>query len=74
MRRRNPFHVGGSRVTHRVGGGAVYDEMDDHLFSHHDILLPSYAICVEWLDFDPGTVPLVGAGWAGREHVGAWEY
>ena len=31
----------------------VYEEYDDHLFVHHDIMLASYPLCLEWLDFDP---------------------
>ena len=31
----------------------VYEEFDDHLFVHHDIMLASYPLCLEWLDFDP---------------------
>lgn len=31
----------------------VYDEPGNCLFVHHDIILPSFPLAVEWLDFDP---------------------
>eukprot|EP00054_Salpingoeca_dolichothecata_P015492 m.89422 g.89422 ORF g.89422 m.89422 type:complete len:531 (+) comp21518_c1_seq1:1-1593(+) len=33
----------------------AYNEEDDNLFHHHDIMLESYPLCIEWLDFDPGS-------------------
>lgn len=30
----------------------VYEEDEKNLFLHHDILLQTYGLCVEWLDFD----------------------
>ena len=31
----------------------VYDEADHHLYVHHDLMLASYPLCLEWMDFDP---------------------
>lgn len=33
----------------------VYDDSEDNLYVHHDILLPSFPLCLEWLDFPPGS-------------------
>jgi hypothetical protein len=32
----------------------VYNEKDGDFFQHHDILLTSFPLCMEWLDYDPG--------------------
>jgi periodic tryptophan protein 1 len=34
----------------------VYDESQDNLYAHHDLMLPNFPLCLEWLDF-----PLVGS-------------
>ncbi|KAL5504218.1 PWP1 [Sanghuangporus vaninii] len=31
----------------------VYDESQENLFVHHDIMLPAFPLCLEWLDFPP---------------------
>ncbi|KWU46523.1 WD40 repeat-like protein [Rhodotorula sp. JG-1b] len=32
----------------------VYDEAEENLYVHHDLLLPAMPLCLEWLDFCPG--------------------
>ena len=33
----------------------VYDESQDNLYAHHDLMLPNFPLCLEWLDFCPAT-------------------
>lgn len=35
----------------------VYDENEENLYVHHDLMLPSFPLCLEWLDFPPGYNP-----------------
>lgn len=35
----------------------VYDESEENLYVHHDLMLPSFPLCLEWLDFPPITSP-----------------
>ncbi|KAJ3268306.1 hypothetical protein HDV01_003195 [Terramyces sp. JEL0728] len=32
----------------------IYEEEEDNLYVHHDIMLPSFPLCLEWLDFHVG--------------------
>ncbi|KAJ3306874.1 hypothetical protein HDV03_003911 [Kappamyces sp. JEL0829] len=32
----------------------VYEEQEDNLYVHHDIMLPSFPLCLEWIDFPMG--------------------
>ncbi|OCF58716.1 periodic tryptophan protein 1 [Kwoniella mangroviensis CBS 10435] len=32
----------------------VYADSDENLYAHHDLMLPTFPLCVEWLDFPPG--------------------
>ncbi|CAO3612180.1 unnamed protein product [Mucor hiemalis] len=32
----------------------VYEEGQDNIYVHHDIMLPSFPLCLEWLDFHSG--------------------
>ncbi|WOO85103.1 putative WD repeat-containing protein [Vanrija pseudolonga] len=32
----------------------VYDETNESLYTHHDLMLPTFPLCLEWLDFNSG--------------------
>ncbi|KAK2463411.1 hypothetical protein APHAL10511_004497 [Amanita phalloides] len=51
----------------------VYDESEENLYVHHDLMLPSFPLCLEWLDFPPvsTTVP-TGPRIAGTDHFGSY--
>jgi periodic tryptophan protein 1 len=31
----------------------IYDESSENLYVHHDLMLPNFPLCLEWLDFPP---------------------
>ncbi|TFY74274.1 hypothetical protein EWM64_g9738, partial [Hericium alpestre] len=33
----------------------VYDESQENLYMHHDLMLPNFPLCLEWLDFPPAS-------------------
>ncbi|TFK33210.1 WD40-repeat-containing domain protein [Crucibulum laeve] len=33
----------------------VYDESEENLYVHHDLMLPNFPLCLEWLDFTPAS-------------------
>ncbi|KAH7884405.1 WD40-repeat-containing domain protein [Phlebopus sp. FC_14] len=33
----------------------VYDESQENLYVHHDLMLPHFPLCLEWLDFPPAS-------------------
>lgn len=43
-------HVQGENSTLEV---FIYNDTEDVLYVHHDILLPSFPLALEWLSFDP---------------------
>jgi len=43
-------HVEGDSSTLEVW---IYNDVEDALYIHHDILLPSFPLALEWLSFDP---------------------
>ncbi|KAI9094615.1 WD40-repeat-containing domain protein [Phlyctochytrium arcticum] len=38
----------------------LYEEAEDNLYVHHDIMLPSFPLCLEWLDYRVGRKADVG--------------
>ncbi len=45
---------------------AVYNESDEHSYSHHEILLSAFPLALEWMDFDPEQPDKKGQ-WNGTE-------
>ncbi|KAJ8072283.1 rRNA-processing protein [Marasmius tenuissimus] len=33
----------------------VYEESQENLYVHHDLMLPNFPLCLEWLDFPPAS-------------------
>ncbi|KAH6909138.1 transducin family protein/WD-40 repeat family protein [Coprinopsis sp. MPI-PUGE-AT-0042] len=33
----------------------VYDESEENLYVHHDLMLPNFPLCLEWLDYHPAS-------------------
>ena len=32
----------------------VYNEIDNNIYCHHDTILATFPLCMEWIEFDPG--------------------
>ncbi|KIK59649.1 hypothetical protein GYMLUDRAFT_168714 [Collybiopsis luxurians FD-317 M1] len=39
----------------------VYEEAEENLYVHHDLMLPNFPLCLEWLDFPPAGPSTEGA-------------
>jgi periodic tryptophan protein 1 len=50
----------------------VYEEEGHNLYPHHDILLPSFPLCLEWLGYRPHAAPSASTG-ANLVCVGTFE-
>ncbi|XP_075166889.1 PWP1 homolog no child left behind [Haematobia irritans] len=33
----------------------IFNEEEESLYTHHDFLLPSFPLCIEWMNHDPGS-------------------
>lgn len=40
----------------------VYDDSQENLYVHHDLMLANFPLCLEWLDFSPATTTSDGDG------------
>jgi periodic tryptophan protein 1 len=40
----------------------VYDDANESLYTHHDLMLPAFPLCVEWLDFPTGSSESTATG------------
>ena len=38
----------------------VFDDTDNHCYCHHEILINTYPLALEWLDYDPGQPEVKG--------------
>jgi len=45
----------------------IYDESEENLFVHHDLMLPNFPLCLEWLDFPPASSSTTAQNGAARE-------
>ena len=41
----------------------VFSEEEDHSYSHHEVLLTSFPLALEWLDYDPEQPEQKGKRW-----------
>ena len=32
----------------------IYEESEDNLYVHHDVILPSFPLCLAWMDYKIG--------------------
>lgn len=44
----------------------VYDENQENLYVHHDLLLPAMPLCLEWLDYTPASSSSMEASTSGK--------
>lgn len=49
----NVVAIGRVKGNYCILEAHVYNEKGSNLFCHHDILLPSFPLALEWMDFDP---------------------
>jgi len=44
----------------------IYEEPDDNIYVHHDIMLPTYPLSIAWTDFRPGSSSTSSSSSGGR--------